>query len=109
MRSGYARTVPRVIAACCRSKGIVMGTPMEAEEWALGRWPVLRHFRLLVEALSALRRRHAVIRQSVTLQLQPAYVPGHRSAHTLLRRVAAVERGAGRGGIPGVLEAAIRT
>jgi acyl-CoA reductase-like NAD-dependent aldehyde dehydrogenase len=58
MRSGYARTVPRVIEACCRSKGIVPGTPMEAEEWALGPWPVLRHFRLLIEALSALRRHH---------------------------------------------------
>lgn len=57
MRAGYARTVPRSIEACCRAKGIVPGTIQEAEEWALGPWPVLRQFRLLVEALSALRRR----------------------------------------------------
>ena len=47
MRAGYARTVPRSIEACCRAKGIVPGTIQEAEEWALGPWPVLRQFRLL--------------------------------------------------------------
>jgi hypothetical protein len=51
----------------------------------------------------------AVIRQPITLQLKPAYVPGHRSAAALLRRLTAVERGAGWAGLPGVLEAAIRS
>jgi aldehyde dehydrogenase (NAD(P)+) len=51
----------------------------------------------------------AVIRQPITLQLKPAYAPGHRSAEALLRRVTAVERGAGWAGLPGVLEAAIRS
>ena len=60
MRSGYARTVPRSVEACCLAKRIILGTPLEAEEWFLGPWPVLRHFRLLIEALSALRRRHAM-------------------------------------------------
>jgi len=60
MRSGYARTVPRSVEACCRAKRIILGTPLEAEEWFLGPWPVMRHLRLLIEALSALRRRHAM-------------------------------------------------
>ena len=37
----------------------------------------------------------AVIRQPVAVQVKPAYVPGHRSADTLLRRLTAIERGAG--------------
>ena len=57
MRAGYARTVPRSVEACCRAKRIVLGTPLEAEEWALGPWPVMRHFRLLIETLSTLHRR----------------------------------------------------
>ena len=57
MRAGYARTVPRSIEACCRAKRIVPGTAQEADEWALGPWPVMRHLRLLIEALSALGRR----------------------------------------------------
>jgi NAD-dependent aldehyde dehydrogenases len=56
MRAGYARTVTRSVEACCRAKQIPPGTPLEAEEWALGPWPVMRQFRLLIEALSALRR-----------------------------------------------------
>jgi hypothetical protein len=50
----------------------------------------------------------AVIRQPVTLQLKPAYVPGHRAADTLLRRLTTVERGAGWAGLTGVLDAALR-
>jgi acyl-CoA reductase-like NAD-dependent aldehyde dehydrogenase len=56
MRAGYARIAAVSVEACCRAKRIVLGTPLEAEEWALGPWPVLRHFRLLIEALNALRR-----------------------------------------------------
>ena len=58
MRAGYARAAPRSVEACCGAKRIAMGTPLEAEEWALGPWPVMRHFRLLIERLSTLRRRH---------------------------------------------------
>lgn len=50
----------------------------------------------------------AVIRQSLTLQFKPSYVPGHRSALSVLRRLTAIERGAGWAGVPGLLEAAIR-
>jgi acyl-CoA reductase-like NAD-dependent aldehyde dehydrogenase len=56
MRAGYARVANRVVLASCRAKRIVPGTPQEAEEWALGPWPVLRHFRLLLESLASLAR-----------------------------------------------------
>lgn len=54
MRAGYARVATRTVVASCRAKRIVLGTPLEGEEWALGPWPVLRHIRLLLESLSAL-------------------------------------------------------
>ncbi|MFL5493567.1 MAG: aldehyde dehydrogenase family protein [Gemmatimonadales bacterium] len=53
MRAGYARTAPRSVELSCLAKRIVPGTPLEGEEWLLGPWPVLRHLRLLVEAMSA--------------------------------------------------------
>lgn len=59
MRAGYARTVPRIVENSCLAKRIVPGTVLEAEEWSLGPWPVMRQFRLLIETLSALRRRRA--------------------------------------------------
>ena len=59
MRAGYARTVPRIVESSCLAKRIVPGTVLEAEEWSLGPWPVMRQFRLLIETLSALRRRRA--------------------------------------------------
>jgi hypothetical protein len=57
MRAGYARTVPRSVETCCLAKRIVPGTVLEGEEWSLGPLPIMRHFRLLIETLSALRRR----------------------------------------------------
>ena len=53
MREGYARVAGRTVVASCRAKRIVLGTPLEGEEWALGPWPVLRHFRLLLASLTA--------------------------------------------------------
>jgi aldehyde dehydrogenase (NAD(P)+) len=49
-----------------------------------------------------------VLRRSLTFRTRPHYAPGHRSAHLLGRRLAAVERGAGWAGLPGVLEATLR-
>lgn len=56
MRAGYARVAPRTVIASCRAKRIVPGTPHEGEEWALGPWPILRHFRLLLESLASLAK-----------------------------------------------------
>jgi len=55
MQAGYARVASKTVVASCRAKRIVLGTPLEGEEWSLGPWPVLRHLRLLLESLSALR------------------------------------------------------
>jgi aldehyde dehydrogenase (NAD(P)+) len=57
MRAGYARTAPRMVEISCLAKRIVPGTVLEGEEWWLGPWPVLRQFRLLIEALSAIQQR----------------------------------------------------
>ena len=54
MRAGYARIATRTVVASCRAKRIVLGTPLEGEEWSLGPWPVLRHFRLLLDSLYAI-------------------------------------------------------
>ena len=56
MRAGFARVVPRIVEVSCRAKRIVLGTALESEEWALGPYPVLRQLRLIIEALTALRR-----------------------------------------------------
>lgn len=59
MRAGYARTAPRMVEIGCLAKRIVPGTVLEGEEWSLGPWPVLRQFRLLIEALTAIQHRRA--------------------------------------------------
>ncbi len=56
MRSGYARVAFRTVVASCRAKRIVLGTPLEGEEWSLGPWPILRHIRRLLTSLSAIRQ-----------------------------------------------------
>jgi aldehyde dehydrogenase (NAD(P)+) len=56
LRAGYGRLASATVEACCLAKRIVLGTPLEGEEWALGPWPVFRHFRLLLETLTALER-----------------------------------------------------
>ncbi|MCI0372402.1 MAG: aldehyde dehydrogenase family protein, partial [candidate division NC10 bacterium] len=57
MREGYTRVAAEVVEHSCRAKRIVLGTPLEGEEWALGPWSVLRHFRLLLDTLAALDRK----------------------------------------------------
>jgi hypothetical protein len=56
MQRGYARVAERSVRAACAAKGVPLGTPLEGEEWTLGPWHVIRHLRLLIESLSALKR-----------------------------------------------------
>jgi acyl-CoA reductase-like NAD-dependent aldehyde dehydrogenase len=56
MRAGYARVAFRTVVASCRAKRIVLGTPLEGEEWSLGPWPILRHFRGLLTSLASIRQ-----------------------------------------------------
>ncbi len=49
-----------------------------------------------------------VIRDPFSSRRKPPFAAGHRSAHHLFRRLAAVERGAAWARLPGVIEASIR-
>jgi aldehyde dehydrogenase (NAD(P)+) len=56
MQAGYMRLAESVVRAGCSAKGIAVGTPAEGEEWATGPWSVVRHLRLVIESLEAIRR-----------------------------------------------------
>ncbi len=50
----------------------------------------------------------AVLRQPLTIVPKPATFPSHRTAHTMLRRLTALEERASWGRVPGVVAAAMR-
>src|SRR5919108_2944029 len=56
MQAGYVRVAEQMVRAACSAKGIPTGTPVEAQEWSTGPWPVIRQLRLIVESLTALQR-----------------------------------------------------
>ena len=56
MQAGYVAIAEESVQAACAAKGIPLGTPLEGEEWTLGPWFVVRHLRLVQQALLALRR-----------------------------------------------------
>lgn len=56
MQTGYAAIAEESVRAACAAKGIPPGTPLEGEEWTLGPWFVVRHLRLVQQALLALQR-----------------------------------------------------
>jgi aldehyde dehydrogenase (NAD(P)+) len=55
MQEGYLRVARPSVEAACTAKGIAAGSPMEGEEWTLGPWFVVRHLRLIREALTSLK------------------------------------------------------
>ena len=55
MQGGYLGIARTSVHAACAAKGIPLGTPMEGEEWTLGPWCVVRHLRLVQQALLAFR------------------------------------------------------
>ncbi len=55
MLQGYLRVAERSVAVACGAKGIAVGTPLEGEEWMTGPFPIVRHLRLLIEQLAAIR------------------------------------------------------
>jgi hypothetical protein len=55
MQQGFLRVAERMVQAGCKAKGIAMGKPEEAEEWATGPWGVVRQLRLIRESLAALQ------------------------------------------------------
>jgi aldehyde dehydrogenase (NAD(P)+) len=56
MQAGYVRLADTMVAAACAAKGINRGGPLEGEEWALGPWCAVRHFRLAIESLASLEK-----------------------------------------------------
>jgi len=56
MQAGYLQIARDSVEAACAAKGIAMGGPLEGEEWTLGPWFVVRHLRLIAEALESLKR-----------------------------------------------------
>jgi aldehyde dehydrogenase (NAD(P)+) len=56
MQAGYGAIAEESVRAACAAKGIAPGTPLEGEEWTLGPWFVVRHLRLVQQALLALQR-----------------------------------------------------
>ncbi len=55
MQRGYLAIAERSVAAACAAKRIPPGSPLEGEEWSTGPWCVVRHLRLLAEALEDLQ------------------------------------------------------
>lgn len=55
MQQGYVKVAGRSVAAGCKAKGIVMGTPLEAEEWATGPLGIIRQLRLIRGSLESIR------------------------------------------------------
>ena len=55
MQQGYLQVAERSVQASCKAKGIAIGSPEEAEEWATGPWGVVRQLRLLCESLRSIQ------------------------------------------------------
>lgn len=55
MQAGYLGIARESVHAACAAKGIALGTPLEGEEWTLGPWMVVRHLRLVQQALLAIK------------------------------------------------------
>lgn len=55
MQAGYLAIAKESVHAACAAKGIPLGTPLEGEEWTFGPWFVVRHLRLVQQALLALK------------------------------------------------------
>lgn len=56
MKQGYVEIAEASVQAGCRAKGIALGSPQEAEEWATGPWGTQRQLRLIIESLRALQK-----------------------------------------------------
>lgn len=55
IKQGFVDTSESMVLAECKSKGLKVGTPEEAEAWALGPVFVVRQLRLIQESLQALK------------------------------------------------------
>lgn len=56
MKQGYVDIAEASVYAGCKAKGITIGSPQEAEEWATGPWATQRQLRLIIESLRAIQK-----------------------------------------------------
>lgn len=57
IKHGFVRVAEGIVDAGCKAKGITLGTPAEAEEWATGPWGIVRQLRLICESLNAIQNK----------------------------------------------------
>ena len=55
IQQGLMKVAERSVQAGCNAKGIAVGSPAEAEEWATGPWGSVRQLRLIVESLKSIQ------------------------------------------------------
>lgn len=55
MQHGLMEVAEASVQAGCKAKGITLGSPAEAEEWATGPWGSVRQLRLIIESLRGLQ------------------------------------------------------
>lgn len=55
MQRGLLQVAERSVQAGCKAKGITIGSPAEAEEWATNPWGSVRQLRLIIESLRAIQ------------------------------------------------------
>jgi acyl-CoA reductase-like NAD-dependent aldehyde dehydrogenase len=91
MQKGFLRVAARMVEAGCRAKGLTMGTPAEAEEWATGPWGVVRQLRLIRDSLAALKSRGTTsigpIRHMADNRLAVGLFPGNAIDGMLFKNV----------------------
>lgn len=56
MQHGLLQVAEAAVHAGCRAKGIAIGSPQEAEEWATNPWGSVRQLRLIVESLRSIQK-----------------------------------------------------
>ncbi|HQO17045.1 MAG TPA: hypothetical protein PLG02_08790, partial [Methylotenera sp.] len=57
MQRGLMQVAERSVQAGCKAKGITLGSPAEAEEWATGPWGSVRQLRLIIESLRGIQQK----------------------------------------------------
>ncbi len=57
MQRGCLENAERLVAISCKAKGIEPGTPGEGGEWGTGPLGIVRHLRLIIEQLRAVKER----------------------------------------------------
>ncbi len=85
----FRDVAPGMVRDACAAKGVVLGTPLEGEEWLAGIVPIIRNIGQLAESLDQVRRHGAPLVDASRLQRLPGgglavRVTPHQSYDALL-------------------------